>query len=477
MSAGSHPTSSHRGQRLRVLIVGAGFAALELVLGLRELAGERVEITVMAPQPELVYRPVTVAEAFERAQARTFGVQEIIDDQGATFVHDTLQSVDQPAFTVTTQTGAVIRYDALVIASGAVPTAPLAGALTFRGREDVPALQTILAELVEGSARSVAFTLPRGQTWALPAYELALLTAAHLTEEGSPAHVHLVTPEEAPLALFGTAAEDALRAQLTQAKIFLHCQSMPVRVTEHELHLAGGGGIRVDRVVTLPTLVGPHITRLPADEHGFIPVDSHGRVKGARDVYAAGDVTSFPLKQGGLATQQADAVAEALAARAGAPLTPRRFHPVLRGLLITDGVPIYLRCEPQRMERRTTVAINARRPHRVAASSSTASDQALWWPPAKVAGRYLAPYLAAVRPLAAAAEPFADRTPIDGPPVDDDEFADAVELALLLADGDADWGDYHSALAALDAAESLQGALPPEYEVKRRIWISELESG
>jgi sulfide:quinone oxidoreductase len=251
---------------------------------------------------------------------------------------------------------------------------------------------------------------------------------------------------------------------------------MPSSVKEHELVLAGGGTIRVDRVVTMPELSGPHIGGLPADEHGFIPIDSHGRVSGIPGVYAAGDVTAFPLKQGGLATQQADAVAEVIAAKAGARITPRRFHPVLRGLLITSGAPVYLRCEPQRLERRTTVAINARRPAHVQVGASVASDQALWWPPAKIAGRYLAPYLATARPAALTAEPLTDRGPVAGPPLEDDEFADAVELALLLADGDADWGDYHSALAALDAAEALQGALPPEYETKRRIWLSELES-
>jgi hypothetical protein len=48
---------------------------------------------------------------------------------------------------------------------------------------------------------------------------------------------------------------------------------------------------------------------------------------------------------------------------------------------------------------------------------------------------------------------------------------DALELALLLADCDARWGDHRSALSALDAAEALAGALPPEYEAKRRQWL------
>ena len=63
---------------------------------------------------------------------------------------------------------------------------------------------------------------------------------------------------------------------------------------------------------------GPGIDGLPADEDGFIPVDDHGRVKGVEDIYAAGDGTNFPIKQGGLGTQQADAVAEHIAHRVGA---------------------------------------------------------------------------------------------------------------------------------------------------------------
>jgi hypothetical protein len=52
------------------------------------------------------------------------------------------------------------------------------------------------------------------------------------------------------------------------------------------------------------------------------------------------------------------------------------------------------------------------------------------------------------------------------------EYEDALELALLLADCDARWGDYESALNALDAAQTLQGALPPEYEAKRQEWLA-----
>jgi hypothetical protein len=119
------------------------------------------------------------------------------------------------------------------------------------------------------------------------------------------------------------------------------------------------------------------------------------------------------------------------------------------------------------------VAIEAPAAHRPSREASAASGQALWWPPAKIAGRYLAPYLATARPSLMGEGVLADRMPVPGAPISDEEQQDALALALLLADCDARWGDYASALNALDAAEALQGALPPDYEAKRREWHAE----
>ncbi|MGA9859659.1 MAG: FAD/NAD(P)-binding oxidoreductase [Solirubrobacteraceae bacterium] len=469
--SGTHPHTS-------VIVAGGGVAALETVLALRALGREQLAITLLCPSREMLYRPVTVAEAFDRAQARSFRIDELLSEQGVPHVHDSLESVDVASHTLRTSAGDDLRYDALVIATGARAVSPLPGALSFGGRDAVPALRAMLEELVDGRARSVAFTLTSAQVWTLPIYELALMTAAHLREHGSDARVTLVTPEPAPLHMFGPEAALAIGPMLSELGIALRCLCRPAGVRPGELLLAGGGGVFAERVVCIPEALGPDLAGLPADANGFIPVDAHGRVSGAPGVFAAGDVTALTLKQGGLATQQADAVAEMIAHEAGIPITPRPFSPVLRGLLITPGAPLYLRSEPQRIARRTSVAIDDR--SRVGArqgATSIASDQALWWPPAKIAGRYLAPYLATARPLTLTAEPMIDRAPIPGPPLRPDEFDDALELALMLADGDAEWGDYAAALSALDAAQSLIGALPPEYEAKRRLWTAELRGG
>ena len=459
--------------RLRVLISGGGVAALEALLALRALAGDRVTISLLAPDPELVYRPITVAEAFGRAEARTYQLADMLADQQAAQIVDSLVRVDPEGHAVQTASNATIPYDALLIATGARTVNPLPGALMFAGRAEVPRLRTLLDELLDGTAGSVVFALAREQSWALPLYELALMTASHLRELGSKARVTIVTPEDEPLGLFGPPAEAALHQMLSAVGIKLRCSALPATIRQRQLLLAGGGSVPADRVVTMPALEGPRLAGLPADDQGFIPVDAHGRVAGEPDIYAAGDVTTFPFKQGGLAAQQADAAAEAIAQRAGAPIDPTPFRPVLRGLLMTAGAPLYLRCEPHRVPRRASVAIDSPLPSSSGPAAPSVSDQPLWWPPVKIAGRYLAPYLSTARPALRQAELLADRVAVPGPGLGDAEHHDALELALLLAEGDARWGDYRSALSALEAAEALEGALPPEYEIKRRMWLEE----
>src|SRR5436305_7585456 len=187
-----------RPDRQHVVIAGGGVAALETVLAIRALAGHAVDITMLAPAREFVYRPVTVAEAFDVAEARTYDVAEILADQGsAELVHDMLGAVDPVARVAIAASGRRIPFDALVIATGAVPGEGVPRALTFRGRADVPALRGVLHDLIEGDARSVAFALPSESVWPMPLYELALMTATHLREHGADdAKVTVVTPED-----------------------------------------------------------------------------------------------------------------------------------------------------------------------------------------------------------------------------------------------------------------------------------------
>jgi sulfide:quinone oxidoreductase len=363
---------------LGVLIAGGGVAGLEALLALRALAGDLVDLELLAPEPAFWYRPLAVAEPFDAGRVHHFELASIAESAAASFTLGQLATVDADARILRTGQGAEIGYDILVIACGAVPRPWLAGALTFRGPADSDAFRRLLAEADNGSVRSVAFTLPAGGIWPLPLYELALLTATRLAGHDKHVEIALVTPEPAPLSLFGEAASCAVRDLLREHGISLHTGRYPARYEAGILELAPDTTLAVERVVALPRLEGPRIPGIPQDADGFIATDLSGRVHGLASVYAAGDITQFPIKQGGIAAQQADAVAEVIAAQAGAAVQPHRFQPVLRGLLLTGGAPRYLRSEP----------------HGGQGDTSTVSDEPLWWPPGKIVGRYLAPFLA-----------------------------------------------------------------------------------
>ena len=191
---------------LRVLIAGGGVAGLETLLALRALAGDLVDLELLAPEPEFWYRPLAVTEPFDVGRAHHFEIAGIAETAAAAFTLGQLASVDADANLARTGHGAEIAYDALVIACGALPRPALAGVLTFRGPADSDAFRRLLAEAESGSVRSIAFAVPAAATWPLPLYELALLTANHLAERGKEVELALVTPEAAPLSLFGEAA-------------------------------------------------------------------------------------------------------------------------------------------------------------------------------------------------------------------------------------------------------------------------------
>ena len=365
----------------RVLIAGGGVAALEALLGLSELAGDRVDLELLSPRDEYVDRPLAVAEPFGVGKAQRFDLNAIARDRGASLRLDGLEEVDPASRRAVTRGGAELEYDALLVAVGARPGVALDGAITIKGPGYTGRFRTLLTELDQHRIHRIAFAVPPGATWPLPLYELALMTASHVREHGlRKVEIRLVTPEPAPLELFGAAASAAVAALLEERGVEVLTGHYPSGIGEEGLTLVphDAAPVPADRVVSLPQLHGPRIRGLPHDADGFIPVDLHCAVQGEEGVYAAGDATSFPIKQGGIAAQMADAAAETIAARAGAHLRPKHFDPVLRGLLLTGGPPRYMRAEVGGGH----------------GEDWSVSEHTLWWPPTKVAGRYLSPYLA-----------------------------------------------------------------------------------
>ena len=451
----------------RVVIAGSGVAAVEAVLALRHLAGSGVEIELLAPAHALDHRPASVATAFGLVAPAPLDLRDLARQYSVELVTGELAGVDVDAATVELASGEARPYGHLLIAVGAIPEPAVEGALTFSGPRDVPMLGWVLDEVRRGHRTQVVVTVPRGTTWPLPAYELAIMARAEL-RSAPEATVTLVTSERAPLWIFGDEAGDALREMLSARDVALYTGAGAAHLTDDVLWLESGEAVMADTVISLPRLRGPALPGLPHNEEGFIPTDAHGCVMGVERVLAAGDATTFPIKQGGLATQQADAAAATIAQDLGARLEARPFVPVLRGLLLTGGAPLYLRAELD--------ARGGRRSSRARRLRGEVSSRALWWPPGKVAGRYLAPYLSTARPVPLSSEPLVDRTP-GATSVDEQEHEAALELALLLAEEDEAAGDLPLALHALDAAAALGGGvLPAAFAERRERWLAQLKA-
>ena len=323
-----------------VTIAGGGVAALEAALALRELGAERFKLTLIAPNAEFVYRPMVVREPFAYARAQRYSMGEIAADLGVELLVERFASLDAPARIAHTEEGTQLHYDALVLALGARPHARYPRAVTLDDTRLDELMGGLLADVDGGYVEHVAFVIPARLAWPLPIYELALMTAGRAHEMGVKVAVTIATPEDAPLEIFGEGASAGVSELLAEHGITtITAARCEVPDGRHVVINPGDRTIDVDRVIALPELYGPVVRGLAAGEHGFIPIDAHCGVRGVERVYAAGDATDYAVKYGGIAAQQVDTAAEAIAALAGTAGRAVPFHPVIHGILLTGGPP------------------------------------------------------------------------------------------------------------------------------------------
>jgi sulfide:quinone oxidoreductase len=326
------------------------------------------------------------------ATGRALGIGDGIDHPladvaaraGATLTQGRLAAVDPERHMAMLSGGRLLTYDALIVAVGARAEPSLRGALSFAGHADVESVRGMVGEIAQAGSRGaetqLAIVVPVGCGWPLAAYELALMAREHLnaSEGGDAVKIAVVTAEDTPLAVFGPQASAAIDRKLGSAGIAVHAGTVVRGWRWGQPELMAGGTLQADRVIALPVLRGPSVEGLPADAHGFVRTASDGSVPGAADVWAVGDGSTFPVKQGGIACQQADSVAAAIARRLGIDVEELPFQPTLRGWVWDGDGGKFLRAD-----------LGGGRTE----SPGVAEDSPLWWPVAKVAGRFLGPFL------------------------------------------------------------------------------------
>lgn len=360
------------------MIAGGGIAGLEALMAVRDLAGARVAITLVAPDPDFVYKPLIVEEPFSSQPAEQHALKPIAQEFGAEFIQQGLAEVSPEQHSAQLADGSRLEYDRLVLCIGARARPAFTDAVPLRTDGTVLPIDSLLRETESSDSGVLALVIPPARTWPLPVYELALMAQRRARELGiRDVSFLVVTPEESPLIVFGRVASDAVSSLLAARGIEIRTGVRVKEAASGELLLAPEDErIAVGQMISLPVLEGPNLPGVPADVDGFIPIDDHARVRGVDDVYAAGDGTNFPIKHGGIGTEEADAAAQHIAASLGAEVDPQPFRPVIRGKLLTGDDSLYMQ-------------------HAAAGGGGegTASPDYLWWPPKKVAGRYLSAWL------------------------------------------------------------------------------------
>jgi sulfide:quinone oxidoreductase len=356
---------------LNVAIAGGGVAGLEALLGLHQIAGDRVRLTLIAPDPDFTYRPLAVAEPFALGSAHRVPLTQAAEATGAELVIETLVGVEDESRRLRLSDRSMREFDALLVATGGRPVAGVPGAVTWWPGGDPEIYGGLLSDLEQGYSKQLAIVVPPGAVWPLPAYELALMTMGEARAMGhDDVEVTVVTPERSPLSLFGEDASAAVADELSRAGVRLKTGAV-ARVDAGGLALEPSGEtLAVQRIFSVPRLVGPAIEGLPLDEEGFIETGDDGLVSGCERTWAAGDGIVSPVKFGGLATHQARIAIAAIARLAGVQDVPDPGEPVLHGRLLTGG--------------------GSRR----LAARGDAEGAPLWWPAGKVAGEYLPRWVA-----------------------------------------------------------------------------------
>ncbi len=437
----------------QVVIAGGGVAALEAVLAIRALEESSTSIELLSPSRDFRLQALSVAEPFG-GDAQTLDLAEFCEEHDVVYRPEGVAEVWGGPQRVLTDRGDEVFYDALLMATGARRSSALPGSHPFRGAADVAWFGNLLERLRRGAISDVVFAVPRQVKWTLPIWELAMLTSSWLADAGAgDRNITVVTHEPVPMEVLGKSVSDRVAELLDDRGVRLEAGAAPVRFDQGRLVCERGKDIPADEVVALPGLSVPEIPGVPQGRHGFIGCDAEMRVDGLDRVWAAGDSTWFPVKQGGLAAQQAEVAAAGILAAAGADIEAPPFRPILRGALITGGQPQFIRAEIG------------------ADSDAVLTTSPLWWPPIKVAGPRLGPYLASSWSLEHDEEaPGLEQTEDLEPAADEREHEAALRLALDFAEIDAREGDYEEALRWLEVAERLNVTLPAEYVQRRDDW-------
>lgn len=324
-----------------VTVLGTGFAALTAVRKLRA-ADKRLEISVVAPAPELVYLPslIWLPSGQRRPEDIVIPLDNFFRRNRVNYVEGAAETLDEGGRVVRTSNGDV-RNDGLIIGTGGQFIKKLPGiehALTpCEGVAPVMEFKERL-ESMDGGALAFGFAGNPKEGTAMrggPMFEFLFGTDELLRRQGRRDKFKLVffSPAPKPGIRLGEKTVPKLMRRMEKLGISTHLGHKMVRFEANKV-VTEEGEFETDLILFMPGMTGNawfDNTDLPRSPGGLIEADAHCRVAGFERVYVAGDSGSFPgpdwlPKQAHMADLQAAAAAANLIAELNGRMAKHTFR-------------------------------------------------------------------------------------------------------------------------------------------------------
>ncbi len=314
--------------RPQVLVLGSGFAALESAFLLRARMHDDVDIRLVSDSDSFVFRPNSIYVPFGAdPDSLLLGLDRPLGRRDISFEHSAVDEVDADNRLVSLADGQRVRYDKLIIATGADTHAQeIPGlsehAATIWTSGSMLEVRRRFEQIRDGARRGehqrVLFLVPPHNKCAGPLYEIVFMLETWLRRQGARDHVDITwsTCEHGFIQAFGPRLHELVTTEFAERGIDGHIEEVVTEVHPGEVRYADGSSRAFDHLIAFPPYVSAvRYEGLPSDERGFIETDLETRLVAGHDgVYAPGDAGDFPIKQAFLAFLQADAVADHIAA-------------------------------------------------------------------------------------------------------------------------------------------------------------------
>jgi sulfide:quinone oxidoreductase len=306
-----------------VVILGAGFAGLELATRLSESLSDEVRTTLIDQNESFSFGFSKLDILFGRkSTADVLLHYGDIAKEGVEFRQERVVSIDPEKRQVATD-AASYDADILVVALGAdydIRATPgfEEGGVEYYSVAGAERMRDVLSDFDSGKILIAIL----GHPFKCPPapFEGALLLHDHFVERGirDSVEIRTVGPIAAPVPITKELSQSILDA-LTKRRIEYvpnqHVVELDTR--NNEARLASGGSIPYDLFVGIPVHRVPHAVEssgLAVD--GWVPVEKANLATRFPDVYAVGDVTGLPMAKAGVfAEAAARVVADDIAVR------------------------------------------------------------------------------------------------------------------------------------------------------------------